>query len=209
MTAQDVINSTSQDVRQVIQASGSGQTILLDYVDRVQKDSLHAGVYEYLNRATTTLTTVAGTASYTLTPTAVRSIAFVYDRTTERLLLPVPDAVPASNDPVQVRDALKIITNASLPDFYRLYGTNSINFFPTPLKVVTMEVHYTNQVATLTSSTTTLTIPDDGKDMMVAGVNMLANAYLGRLQEAQLWAGVYQQLKGAPTTLVALKPEAA
>lgn len=209
MTAQDVINSTSQDVRQVIQSSGSGQTILLDYVDRVQKDSLHAGVYEYLNRATTTLTTVAGTASYTLTPTAVRSIAFVYDRTTERLLLPVPDAVPASNDPVQVRDALKIITNASLPDFYRLYGTNSINFFPTPLKVVTMEVHYTNQVATLTNSTTTLTIPDDGKDMMVAGVNMLANAYLGRLQEAQLWAGVYQQLKGAPTTLVALKPEAA
>jgi hypothetical protein len=207
MTAQDVINGTSQDVRQVIQASGTGQALLLGYVDRVQKDALHAGVFEAFNRATTTLSTVATTGTYTLTPTNIRAIAFVYDRTTERVLLPIPDIVPMTPDPEQMRATLRIVTSAALPDFYRFEAPTSISFFPTPLKVVSLEVHYSQQVATVAAATDTLVVPDDGLDLMVAGTNMLAQAYLGRAEGVQFWAGLYQQLKGAPTTLVQLKPE--
>lgn len=207
MTGQDIINSTSQDVRQVIQASGSGQTILLDYVDRVQKDCLHSGVFAFLNRATTTVTLVSGTSSYTLTPTTIRSIAFVYDRTLQIPLNPLPDMVPAVPDPIGLQTLMKAASAGGSPSFYRLVGQQNLVVFPTPLAADTLEIHYTNQVTTLASATTTLTIPDDGKDMVVAGTNMLAQFYLGRIQEAQAWMQLYQQLKGAPTTLVALKPE--
>jgi hypothetical protein len=58
-----------------------------------------------------------------------------------------------------------------------------------------MTVTYEAQVLTLVNPTDVLLIPEDGRDMVVAGVNYLANIFLKRMDEAQIWAQIYSTLK--------------
>jgi hypothetical protein len=87
LTGNTIIQSVSYDVRQVLGTAGTAQTLLMDYVDRVQKDILHNSFYRTLAQAVTTVTTVPGTGNYTLSGTSppIRRFMFVYDRTRDRI----------------------------------------------------------------------------------------------------------------------------
>src|ERR1700754_1751546 len=88
MTAQDVINAVSLDMRQVLSPSAPDNTIIIPWVDRIQKDVLHTSLFNALLKKITTVTVVADTSLYTLTDPSVRRIVSVYDRTFDRFLLP-------------------------------------------------------------------------------------------------------------------------
>jgi hypothetical protein len=212
MLASDVIASVSNDVRNVLGTSGASATVLLDYVDRIQKDCLHDSIYAYLARSVQTINTVNGTSAYTLTGN-LRSIISVYDRTRNRIMLPflgtsapipfeqeVPAGGPAGTRPPEAQMAprdvmrLKSVSSAQ-PEYWQYTSTNLLTIYPTPLTALILEITTETQTSTITTTSTTLIMPDDSKDMVVAGVNYLANLFLSREQHMQAWMTLYQKLK--------------
>lgn len=164
-----------------------------------------------MNIATTSLATTPQQTSYTLTPTNIRRILGVFDSTRQRILFPIERATsPVSQVEKQEPGAgqqgapaqqfgqpgiVPMSLQSSQPGYFRHIGTTQLNLYPTPQQTLGINVSYEQQVVTLVNPTDVLVIPEDGRDMVVAGVNYLANMYLKRMDEAQIWASIYSALK--------------
>lgn len=211
MQVQDVLNGVSTDVRQVLPATGASGTMQITWVDRIHKDALHTSKYNYLIKQMATFNVVAGTSSYTIatTNTPAREL-LVYDRTFDRVLMPIENlGLPASKvedaqaQPLQIpKPMLSASTSQQWPEyFYRIATSGNqiqLLLFPAPQKTAfdgTYEIYYEQAVTTLASLTDTLLIPDDGIDLVTAGVNMYATAFLKLDQEVQFWTQQYEMLK--------------
>lgn len=211
MTGNDVISQVSYDVRQVLTTTGVSSTILMNYVDRAQRDLLHTSFWASLIRNVTTVSTVVNTPSYAIsTSPPVRRVLLVYDRSRDRVLLPFevitnPASIMAepgtehltaqqSETVVGPLELKRLKTQSSLPEYYR-FASGTVYFFPTPQQALTYELHYNAQVPIVNDATLTLTIPDDAIDTMVAGTNYLANLFLSRMEDAKFWQALYAQLK--------------
>ena len=209
MLVQDIINASSTDFRNVLASTSPDSALFISWVDRIHKDALHTGIYNYLVQATSTISTVVGTASYSIpiSSGAIRRILMVYDRTFDRVLLPIEELVYPTNigdagSPRQPLQIPKEMTTASTmeqwPEYYKREGATGLYIFPAPQKVAfqaTFEVHYEIQVADLTTTGATLVLPNDGIDMVVAGVNSYVAQFLHLDNEAQFWAQQYEALK--------------
>jgi hypothetical protein len=206
MTAQDVMNAVSSDMRQVLSASAPDNAIILPWVDRIQKDVLHTSLFNALLRKTTQITVVQDTPVYTLSDSSVRRIVSVYDRTFDRFLLPyetvsfpTPKADAEGAQPQSMPEPmLSASTMLQWPAYFLREGTNTIHLFPAPQKAAfggTYEVYYETYAPSVAASTDTLLVPDDGKDLVVAGVNMLASQYLKNPEDTQYWTNQYELMK--------------
>lgn len=215
LTVAGIASDSSIDVRQVLLATDPK---FIGWVDRIHKDCLHSGVYSYKNLQEDSVITVPGTGSYALQNANIRRVVTVYDRTRDRMLFPIERATAPINQlekqepspgqqgspqtkfgPGQV-SALSF--QSGQPEYWRhrppnpAFGPNDILvLFPTPKQVLTLAVSEEVQVSTLVNFTDTLIIPEDARDMVVAGVNWLTNAFLKRNEEAQAWLQIYQALK--------------
>ena len=215
LTVQNIVDSSSTDFRSVLANSGSDANLFVSWVDRIHKDALHTSIYNPLINVVANVSVVSGTSAYTI-PTGggqIRRIQLVYDRTFDRVLSPIevlqyPTAQADSESPRQPLQVPKEMMTASTmeqwPEYYRRNGTAGLILFPAPQKSAfngTYEVHYESQVTTLTALTDTLVIPEDGKDMVVAGVNSYVAQFLHLDTEAQFWTQQYEMLKkGQPNS---------
>lgn len=209
MTVQDVIDASSTDFRQVLSASTPDSDLFISWVDRIQKDALHTGIYNPLIQLISTVDVTVGTSSYTIPVTdgAIRRIQLVYDRTFDRILFPIETVVfPTSQgDSTSPRQPLQIpmsMVTAQVmeqwPQYYKREGSTGLIIFPSPQKAAlngTYEIHYEKQVTDLTTQTDTLLIPDDGIDCVVAGVNSYVAQFLHMDTEGQFWSQQYEALK--------------
>jgi hypothetical protein len=206
-----VVNAVSIDTRQVMLPSGNDANVILNWVDRVHKDVLHTSIYVNQNLGTTQVTTVANTNAYTLSPSNIRRIVSVYDLTFNLSLNPADaelEGPPPIGSQAAETQGRPIQTSApwphqaykfgGTPEYFRFIAPTTLVIRPAPPSAAylsTLSVVYEQLVSTLLSLTSQLTVPDDGKDVMVAGVNWMAMAYIGRPQEAMSWFQLYQQLK--------------
>lgn len=209
MTVQDIINASSTDFRSVLASTSPDSAIFISWVDRIHKDALHTGVYNPLTQLVSNISVVQSTSSYTIPVTggAIRRIQLVYDRTFDRVLLPIeemlfPSSTADAESPRQAVQIPKAMVTASTmeqwPEYYKREGAVGLVLFPAPQKVAfngTYEIHYEMQVADLVNLADTLIIPNDGKDMVVAGVNSYVANYLHLDQETQFWTQQYETLK--------------
>jgi hypothetical protein len=211
MQVQDVVNAVSSDMRQVLAATAPDAAIIIPWVDRIHKDALHTSLYNYLTRNVTTLSTTLNVSSYSLSGASdgIRRIISVYDRTFDRVLLPYESlGLPSvkqdasAGQPAQIPDALlSATTMTQWPNYYQrlsLASANTLILFPAPQKAAfqgTYEVYYENEVVTVSNLTDPLLIPNDGLDMMVAGVNSLAAAYLKNPEDYQVYKAQYEAMK--------------
>lgn len=206
MQAQDVINQVSSDMRQVLSSSAPDSAIILPWVDRIQKDVLHTSLFNSLLRAVQTITVTADVSSYTLSTTTLRRIVSVYDRTFDRILQPYDlvaypmvkgDATAGAQNPLPP-PMVSAETMIQWPTYYLRDGLSTVILFPAPQKSAfggTYEIYYENFAPDVTATTQTLLVPDDGEDLMVAGVNMLASSYLKAPDDQQFWAQQYEAMK--------------
>jgi hypothetical protein len=213
MVAQDIVNAVSTDTRQVLGSSGNDANVILNWIDRVQKDVLHTTLYINLNMATTSISTAIGVNSYSLSPpTPIRRVVSIYDQTFNMSLKPAdadidqPSPTQSNVDesqgraistsvPVSPHQAYKF---GGTPEYFRFVAPTTLLIRPAPPLpgfLSTLSVTYEQLITTITNLNTELIVPDDGKDVMCAGVNWLAMAYIGRAQEAMSWFQLYQQLK--------------
>lgn len=213
MTVQDIINAVSIDTRQVLANSGTDANNMIGWVDRIHKDVLHSSIYVNQNLATTSITTTAGTSSYTLTPpSTIRRIVSIYDSTFNMSLTPsdvdLDSATPTATR-VDEENGRPIATTqlpqpfqayhfGGIPEYFRFIAPTTLLVRPAPASaayVSTLNIVYEVQVADLTTLGGTLIVPNDGKDVICAGVNWMAFSYIGRPQEAMSWFQLYQDLK--------------
>lgn len=211
LTVSSISNDVSIDIRQVLVST---DTKIAGWIDRVHKDCMHSSVYSYLNIGTTSFSALAGVGSYILTPVNIRRILGVYDATTQRILFPIERATsPVSQvekqepNPGQQGSSPREYANPAvspmslqnaLPSYFRHIGAQQLNIYPAPspnAPARQMNVSYEQQVVTLVNPTDVLLVPEDGRDIVVAGVNYLANIFLKRMDEAQVWAQIYSALK--------------
>ena len=209
MVVQDIINASSTDFRSVLASSSPDSALFVSWVDRIQKDALHTGIYNPLLFVTSTISVTSGTSLYSISVTggAIRRIQLVYDRTFDRILMPIESiSYPTSQgdgesprQPLQTpKPMLTATTMEQWPEYYKREGVSNIILFPAPQKANfngTYEIHYEMQVPDLTATTSTLMLPDDAMDMMVAGVNMYVAQFLHLDTEAQFWQQHYEMLK--------------
>jgi hypothetical protein len=172
---------------------------------------MHSSVYSYLNIGTTSIVTVAGQNSYALVPTNIRRIMGVFDPTRSRILFPIERATsPVSQVEKQETNPgqqgapqqqfgqpgiVPMSLQSSQPGYFRHIGPSTINFYPVPQQALQLNISYEMQVVTLVNPADVLLVPEDGRDIIVAGVNYLANIFLKRMDEAQIWAQIYSALK--------------
>ena len=208
MLVSDVIAATANDVRQVIASTAS--SIYIPWVDRIVKDALHTSLWNNLLQQTQTINVLVATPSYTLTlvgGVAIRRINMVYDRTFDRLILPVDNIdFPMSKGDSEANQSpntnpmplLSATTMVQWPEYYKRINETTIVFFPAPQKTVfegTYEVYYEMAAPDLVNTTDTILIPDDGIDLVVAGVNAYACQYLHLDTEAGYWKQEYESMK--------------
>lgn len=209
MTVQDVINASSNDFRQVLSSSAPDSGIFVSWVDRIHKDALHTGIYNNLTQLVSTIGVTLGTSSYAIDVSggAIRRISLVYDRTFDRIIFPIEELMYPTNqeDSASPRQGLQIpkemVTAQTMeqwPQYFKREGATNLIIFPAPQKSAfngTYEIHYELQVPDLTTTSSTLLIPDDGLDQVVAGVNSYVAQYLHLDTEATFWTQQYEMLK--------------
>lgn len=208
MTVQDIINSVSNDMRQVLSNTSPDTAILIPWVDRIHKDVLHTSLFNYFNHYMTTISVVDGTSAYTMSyggSPAPRRLLSVYDRTFDRVLLPYESlglpsvkADAETGEPEGIpKPMLTAATMEQWPEYYKRLG-NTLILFPAPQKTAfngTYEIYYEGEVATLVNTTDTLVVPNDGIDLVVAGVNSLAASYLKNPEDTTTWNQKYESMK--------------
>ena len=205
MTAQDVINSVATDIRGVLSTAAPDANIFLPWVDRIHKDVLHTSLFNHLIQAVQPVNVTLSTSIYTLA-TPARRITMVYDRTFDRIILPIDAlALPTTKGDAQdsapatlPKPMISAATSEQWPEYYRRIGATSLYLFPAPQKAAfagTYEIHYEGYAPDITTLASTLLVPNDGQDLVPAGVNREACQYLKLAAEVQYWAAVYESMK--------------
>lgn len=213
-----ITTDVSLDIRAVLGTTGADSTLIIGWVDRIQKDLLHTSVYRHLTSSVESVTTSAATTNYTLSAVNVRRIEMVYDRTFQNTLQPIdnilstefagyPNEGQSPSDGAPMADQLlRIKTGMQFPAFYKLQtsvttGTMAHKLYIFPAPSVTafagiLDVHYRTISPSVTAAADVLTLPADARDAIVAGVNWLAMMYLKRPEDAAMWRAVYTEAKG-------------
>lgn len=218
----DILAATSNDVRALL-SNTSDSSVMIDWVNRINKDVMHQSVYNNLLQAVAAGTYTAGSTSLTVTLTNSRRVLAVFDKVWNRPLIPLerslsptpsgeqsgPMTGPASFDRYEKQRRPNQIVNVELrtsdsttyalvglpypwPEFYTAPGTSSVYVFPAPISTTSgADVLYEKDTTNLTATSSTLDVPDDGKNVVVAGVNMTAFAYLKRMEDAAFWQKEY------------------
>lgn len=209
MTVQDIINASSTDFRSVLSNQSPDSALFISWVDRIHKDCLQTGLYNSLLQVVSNISVVNGTSSYTIDVSGgnIRRIQLVYDRTFDRVLLPIEamlyptDTGDASSPRQAIQMPKAMLTTQTMeqwPEYYRREGAANFQLFPAPQKSAfngTYEIHYEKQVSDLTATTDALLVPNDGINQVVAGVNMYVAQFLHQDTENQYWASQYEMLK--------------
>src|ERR1051326_4581496 len=136
-----------------------------------------SGVNEAHSR---TLSFVVTDTTLNITNLGIVKRGTVFDRTNSRRLYPTDEAPLGPN-----------FTGLNRPELYRNDGTNTPGIFsvyPPPQDVYVIEFRYYFSKPQLSALSDTLLIPDDYKDVVIAGVNYFASLYLREnYNDAQIW----------------------
>lgn len=214
LLASDVISASVIDIRQTFRTADVN-TFFLSWVDRVQKDILHTSpVWSPRLHTKGSFLSTSGVTSYPISSTDVRQIKQVFDAANRNQLIPytelnytaatsIPDEREGqpNNRNIQAQQ-----TSTMYPRFYNVeiavdvdgVATTTIHIFPDPKTSAyagTIQYFYSKYAPTVATVGDTLIIPEDGKDIMVAGVNMYAARFQLMPSEAALWRDIYEGMK--------------
>jgi len=219
LTLQNVADDVAFELRKTIDGtSGTGAdfNLLVRWIDQTHKDFLHTSIYRHTLRATTPVTTVAGTRSYALTPTDIRRVEAVFNTVTEMFLSPIGEAIAPSTlaDPQDRGGAARpdkhFAAHRVSSPFPQYYWTSTVvtsgtaahtlHIFLPPLATehagtAAITVYYIKQAATVSTAAAALLSGEDSRDALVAGVLARAYRYLHYFEQAAHWNEIYEQMK--------------
>lgn len=218
ITVQTVADDVSYELRLkpldgTTGGSASDFALIARWVDQTHKDLLHSSALQHMLHASTTVSTVAGTRSYTLTPTDIRLVDAVYDERSDTFLSPLKESLSPSDltssekggSPRPDKHVAAFRSTGLTSQFYRiqtsvLAGTNThtLFVFPPPSAAAntgTLTIFYTKQIPTVSASADFLYVGEDARDAMAAGTLIRAYRYLHNNTQAEVWRATYERLK--------------
>jgi hypothetical protein len=200
MTGQDIVDAVSSDLRGMLASTGNDATIILGWVDRVHKQVLRTSRWRFLLSPIETFTTTTGQARYyfgagsapadaTDTTLALSDVQFikarsVVDRTNDKRL--------GKTDEEPLGETWK---QNGRPDLYKFDSQTEadvLQLMPPPDGAYDIEFRYYKARIPISALDTVLQIPDDYKDIVVAGVNQLALVFLKKTDEVTYWMTTYK-----------------
>ena len=181
-TAQQCIDDVSFETYKLLDGTGGSGTdfnLILRWVDQVHKDLLHTSIYRHALRSTTSITSVAGTLSYAITPTDIRRVDGVFDAPSSSMLSPIdlifdPSSIAdPTNLPKQARppkDFASFRVSTQNPQFYWLETGKAS---PSPPDLITngtfaSDANWTKNSWTIGSGTANATTVSDDLEQTVS-----------------------------------------
>jgi hypothetical protein len=202
MTGQDVVDAVSSDIRGVLSNSGADATKILGWVERVHKELLRTSRWKFLLSDVKTFNTVIGEDLYYIgagsPPSGATNVSLnladvefikarsVVDRTNNKRLSktdekPLGDIYVQNNRPTLYRFDSSLAGHSATVATCRRRVRNRV-----PLL---QDAHRDQHPGTV------LQVPDDYKDIVIAGVNAFACLFLKKFDEAGPWQQMYQDGK--------------
>lgn len=190
------------------------------WVDRIHKDVLHTSIWAAQMLTSETFESapyVEGVSGspYILAANNIRHVLTVHDIHNRRTIIPYHDlnfpaatsSPPERGGPPRTKWDQTQQTSATYPQYYIFEAcilaedgsiTQGIHLLPDPYDSAhagTIRYFYTKMIHTLDAAADILLVPEDGKDIMVAGVSMLAWEYIGYRPKSEAWRVLYESMK--------------
>lgn len=195
--------------------TGDELALMVSWLNHTQQDLLHTGIYKPLLRRWTSVQSAANTAYFALSPTDVRRVDAVFDRTNSRFLVPLetvysPTPISSPEDKPRAAkpplDVSAFRASGLSPDYYWVSTegtTTSIYLLPPPETdhIAVLWVYYTRTAPTIANATdnANLIIGQDGRAALKAGMAAYAFAYLDQPEKATAWRAIYEAAKVGET----------
>jgi len=195
-------------------------SLFTGWVNQVQRDVLHTSIWKAQLTTSDTFTSapyVAGVSGspYVLTANNIRNILTVHDLKNRRTIIPYEDlnypaatsSPPERSGPPRTKFDQTQQTSANYPQYYIFEAciqasdgsiTQGLHLLPDPVNsdyAGTIRYFFTRMIDDVSAATDILVVPDDGFDIMVAGVAMHIWEFQHDHQLAALWKTVYDGMK--------------
>ncbi len=204
LTAQLVANDAAREVRKYFYdtttnaVATAAETLFIGWVNLVHQDVLHTSIWKSQLITSETFTSAPNGSPYILTANNIRHILNIHDVINRRNLIPYNDlnAPAATSLPPersgQARPKFDQTqeTSGLYPTCYIFEAcvlatdgsvTQGLHLLPDPLDADhsgTIRYWYSKEIEAIDALTDVLLVPEDGRDIMVAGVAAKAWAYV-------------------------------
>lgn len=221
LTVQQIVDAANNICRHQmadpgVSVAGTPLAIMIPWVDAIHQDVLHTSpVWTPYTYTSETFESAPDGSPYVLSANNIRRVVTLFDTVAKRIIIPYHDlnwatgtGIPAEkNGPPRTKPDQTQQTIAPYPQYYIVENcveqadgsvVQGITLFSDPHDASyagTIRVYYQKIVPVLDSETDILLIPDDGKDVMVAGVAMHLSTFLKRPADAAWWLSQYERMK--------------
>lgn len=189
--------------------------LFLAWANETQRDVLHTSVWKAQLTTSETFTSEPDGSPYILTANNIRHVIAVYDVKNRRQLIPFDDlnfpaatsSPPERSGPARVNFEHTAETSALYPQYYIFEScilasdgtiTQGLHLLSDPADTDhsgTIRYFYTKMVDDLTAAASNLTVPDDGRDILLAGMAERICLFRGHRTEAEQWRARYESMK--------------
>ena len=196
-TVANLIAFVEKEIRQLLDDTNDA-TLLIQFAEFIVKDLERTGPYN-IGLINTGFSLTAGTSTLTLADANSRRIRSVFDATTQRPLIPLAQAfLPTSSGNTVHKGEDAPDTSQDMhpawPKWYIHYNGDKLDILPPPKVTATTACTVVREKATtalITSSGTSIGLPDEAIYLIVAGLNWISFLYLDRPKDAEYWAQIY------------------
>ena len=221
ITVQELANAANLETRQSFGATTVDLTdaaklaLFVGWANQVQRDVLHTSIWKSQLMTSDTFTSEPNGSPYILTANNIRHIVTLHDLQNRRTIIPYDDlnfaaatsSPPERSGPPRTKFDQTQQTSALYPQYYIFEAcilaadgsiVQGIHLLPDPMDAAhsgTVRYFFTRMVDDVATATDFLIVPDDGLDLLVAGVAMHIWAFRRNDAMAASWHTVFEKMK--------------
>ena len=220
LTAQVVANDAARETRKYFYDTAtdavatSAESLFVAWVNLIHQDVMHTSIWQKMVQTSEIFTSAPDGSPYILTANNLRHILSVHHLKNRRTLIPYHDmnfaaatsTPPERGGPPRTKFDQTQQSSSLFPQYYITeaccdtdgFFTWAIHLLPDPQDTEhsgTIRYWYSKIIGEITSLGLNLNVPEDGRDIMVAGVAMKVSEYLKRPADFDRYRSMYEGMK--------------
>lgn len=221
LTAQNIANDAAREARKYFYNDSTdtvlttAETLFIGWINTIHQDVMHTSIWKTQLITSEDFVSEPDGSPYVLTANNIRHILSVHDLKNRRTLIPYTDLLfpaatalqPERSGPPTTKWDRGGQTSSLCPEYYIFEAcvieddgsvTQGMHLLPDPVDngySGTVRYFYTKTVPEIDDLDAVLLLPEDGRDIMVAGVVMKAFEYLGKTSAADRYRSMYEGMK--------------
>lgn len=221
LTVQTVANDAARETRKYFYDTATdavlstAESLFIGWVNEIHQDALHTSIWRTQLITSETFTSAPDGSPYILTANNIRHMLMVHDLKNRRTVIPYNDLdfpaatnlPPERTGPPRPKFDQTQQTSSPFPQYYIFEScilaadgsiTQGLHLLPDPVDTAhsgTIRYWYSKMVDDVTAMGDTLLVPNDGRDILVAGVCMKISEYLKRATDFDHYRSIYEGMK--------------